>query len=210
MINFRFHLVSLIAVFLALALGIVMGATVIDQAIVDTLNARIDDVRDQANDQRAENSELRDELNRLRDYLERSDDYAAAGRLTAVPVPVVAFRGVDDDDVRRAVELAQQAGAFAPGILWLEDKWLLNDDEESLQQLTEIVGEPAGTDAVTVRDSALLALGERLAAGSASLGTDLLTTLSETGFIAFEAVGDQAGDDFDPAAYPGADGRALV
>ena len=32
MINFRFHLVSLIAVFLALALGVVMGATVIDRA----------------------------------------------------------------------------------------------------------------------------------------------------------------------------------
>ena len=42
MINFRFHIVSLIAVFLALALGVVMGSTVIDRAIVDGLHDRID------------------------------------------------------------------------------------------------------------------------------------------------------------------------
>ena len=42
MINFRFHIVSLIAVFLALALGIVMGATVVNRAIVDRLNRHSD------------------------------------------------------------------------------------------------------------------------------------------------------------------------
>ena len=37
MLNFRFHVVSLVAVFLALAIGIIMGSTVIDRALVDTL-----------------------------------------------------------------------------------------------------------------------------------------------------------------------------
>ena len=37
MINFRFHVVSLIAIFLALALGVVIGAGVIDRGVVDTL-----------------------------------------------------------------------------------------------------------------------------------------------------------------------------
>ena len=31
MINFRFHVVSIVAVFLALALGVVMGSTVVDR-----------------------------------------------------------------------------------------------------------------------------------------------------------------------------------
>ena len=44
MINFRFHIASLIAVFLALALGVVMGSTVIDRAIVEGLHDRIDRV----------------------------------------------------------------------------------------------------------------------------------------------------------------------
>ena len=207
MINFRFHLVSLIAVFLALALGIVMGATVIDQAIVDGLNARIDDVRDEANDQRAENSDLRDELNRMRDYLDRSDDFTASGRLTGVPVAVVAFQGLDDDDVKRTVGLLQVAGAAAPGVVWIEEKWLL-DDDESRQQLADIVGEAVG-DPAAVREAAWAALAERLAAGSAPLGTDLLATLVEAGFISFESVGEDA-DEVDLAAYPGPDVRALL
>ena len=44
MINFRFHVVSLIAIFLALALGVVIGAGVIDRGVVDTLNSRLDRV----------------------------------------------------------------------------------------------------------------------------------------------------------------------
>ena len=47
MINFRFHVVSLIAIFLALALGVVIGAGVIDRGVVDTLNNRLDSVESQ-------------------------------------------------------------------------------------------------------------------------------------------------------------------
>ncbi|MGQ0803596.1 MAG: copper transporter [Actinomycetota bacterium] len=209
MINFRFHLVSLIAVFLALALGVVMGATVIDQAIVDSLNTRIDDVRDEANAQRSENSDLRRELDRLRSYVEGTDDFAVAGRLDAVPLAVVALRDVDGDAVNRAVELAQVAGAVAPGVLWLEEKWLLPDDE-SAQQLADVLGAP-GDDPTTLRDAALAALGERLAAGSAPLGTDLLVTLVEAEFVSFEAVGVEKGDDeFPLTSWPGADARVLL
>ena len=48
MINFRFHIVSLIAIFLALALGIVIGAGVIDRGIVDTLDNRINNIEAKA------------------------------------------------------------------------------------------------------------------------------------------------------------------
>ena len=41
MINFRFHLVSLTAVFLALGIGIAVGATVVDRATVDFLETRL-------------------------------------------------------------------------------------------------------------------------------------------------------------------------
>ena len=38
MVTFRFYLVSLVAVFLALAMGVVVGSTLIDRAIVDRLD----------------------------------------------------------------------------------------------------------------------------------------------------------------------------
>ena len=49
MINFRFHLVSLIAVFLALGLGILVGSTVVDQVIVDRLDREIRSVSHESN-----------------------------------------------------------------------------------------------------------------------------------------------------------------
>src|SRR5688572_17579532 len=156
MINFRFHIVSLIAVFLALAIGVVMGATVIDQAIVDGLNARINDVEREANAQRADNNELRTEVERLEDYIDRTDEYAVTGQLEDVPVAVVALRGVDADEVNAAVELARTAGASAPGVLWLEEKWLLPDGE-TRGQLADLLGE-ADDDRDTLRETGAIAL----------------------------------------------------
>ena len=49
MINFRFHLASLIAVFLALAIGIVMGSTVVKEATVKGLRAEIHRVERSSN-----------------------------------------------------------------------------------------------------------------------------------------------------------------
>ena len=40
MINFRFHIVSLTAVFLALGIGLMLGTTFLDTATVDSLRER--------------------------------------------------------------------------------------------------------------------------------------------------------------------------
>jgi Copper transport outer membrane protein, MctB len=208
MINFRFHIVSLIAVFLALAIGVVMGATVIDQAIVDGLNARINDVEREANAQRADNNELSTEVERLEDYIDRTDEYAVTGQLEDVPVAVVALRGVDADEVNAAVELARTAGASAPGVLWLEEKWLL-PDRETRRQLADLLGE-ADDDRDTLRETGAIALADRLALGGAPVGDDVLVALEEAGFVNFEAVGDQAVDPLGLAVYPGSEARVLL
>ena len=44
MINFRFHLISLVAVFLDLGVGVAMGASFVDRARVDSLRSRVDDL----------------------------------------------------------------------------------------------------------------------------------------------------------------------
>ena len=72
MINFRFHLVSLIAIFLALALGVVIGAGVIDRGVVDTLNNRLDNVESKASRIQDDNAALRDDNSKLTAALEAS------------------------------------------------------------------------------------------------------------------------------------------
>ncbi len=207
MINFRFHLVSLIAVFLALALGVVMGATVLDQAIVDGLNSRINSVEDEADRQRAENGDLRDELDRLNAYVEGTAGLTVSGRLEGVPVAAVAVRDASSDDVTSAVSLAQLAGAQIAGVLWLEERWLLSDDE-ARQDLADILGVAAEPDAE--RATAWSAIAERLAAGTGPAVGDLLTALSEAGFVTYEPVGGDEAETDALAAYPGSGARVLL
>lgn len=209
MINFRFHIVSLIAVFLALALGIVMGATVVNRAIVDRLNDRIDTVEANANRRKAESDQLRSELGQLRGYIDDAKDFAVGGRLNGVTVATIATRGVDGDAVKQTVELAQRAGAQSIGILWLEEKFTLADND-TLRQLGDILGRPADN-AKAIRDDAWSALATRLAAGGGSAGSaDVLTALDNGGFVKFETVGDQAGDNFSLATFPGVNARVLL
>jgi hypothetical protein len=196
MINFRFHIVSLIAVFLALGLGVVMGATVIDEAIVDGLNARIDRVENEADAQQERNDALQDEVERLQLFI--ADEYAIAGRLEGVPVGVIAPRGVEGDQARATVDVLQAAGASAPGVLWLEEKWELSD-EDSRQELADILL-ATSTDANELREASWLALVEN---------PDVIPQLVEAGFVEFDPVGEQ-GDDFDPATYPIAGARTLL
>ena len=129
MINFRFHLASLIAIFLALALGVVVGAGVIDRGVVDTLNSRLDSVEAKSNRISSENSQLRADNADLGEYIKQVQCYAVDNRLLANNVVVVAVRGVDEEVVNNTVNEAKDcAGATVDGVLWLEGKWALNND----------------------------------------------------------------------------------
>src|SRR5207302_10817979 len=95
MINFRFHLASLIAVFLALAIGIVMGSTVVKEATVKGLRAEIHRVERSSNARQRENSALKSQVNDLQAYVRGSVPHSVPGSLSGVTVAIVAVRGVD-------------------------------------------------------------------------------------------------------------------
>jgi len=182
MINFRYHLASLIAVFLALALGVVMGSTVIDRAIVTSLRDRIDSVEANAERRKAENDQLRSDLGRLQGSVAEIAPFAVSGRLTDVPVAVVAARGIDEAPVRATVTLLQQAGAQAPGILWLEAAWSA-DTPEALGKLSTAF---PGPDA-SARDRGLAAIAAR----STDAGARGLALAVTGGVVRYEAVGNE-------------------
>jgi len=195
MINFRFHLVSLVAVFLALTVGIVVGATIVNHAVVTELNSRINRVEKNAETQSSRNSTLSATATQLESFLASAAPYVVEGRLTAVPVVVVAERGVDHTAVRNLVTLMQDAGAQAPAIVWLEGKWLLNEPLERTA-LAEIVGEQSTSP--TLRIDALAELARRLGTPSPATATatstpnkpvDVLSALAGAGFVSVEAVG---------------------
>ena len=191
MINFRFHLVSLVAVFLALAVGIVMGYGVLGQPTIEGLQNRIDTVEANANAQRAENGALTTELDRVEGAIDESAPFAVTGRLTDVPAVFVAIRGVDADSTERVVRLARIAGGDVPGIVWLEARLALPTRDDALA-LASLLRLPSNTKASDLRDAVWRVLAARLAAGapvsSGNQTEDPLGALVAAGFVSLEGV----------------------
>ena len=69
MINFRFHIISIVAIFLALGIGIIMGSTVIDRAIVDGLRTRIDIAESNSINRKEQNDQLQDDIKKINEKL---------------------------------------------------------------------------------------------------------------------------------------------
>jgi len=173
MINFRFHIVSLIAVFLALGLGILVGSTVVDQKIVNRLDADIRNVRKQNNERSATNKQLSQENKDLQEFVGQVAAYAGDDRLDGQPIAVVAEDGVDNDTVKQTVDALRLAGADVPGALWLQDEWKL-DSQQRVQDLQTALG-VTGNEART-REAALSALANRISRGPRSASTTTTTT----------------------------------
>ena len=207
MVNFRFHIVSLIAVFLALGLGILMGSAVVNGAIVDRLDREIDQVRKESDNLREANRQANSELDRANEFLNDSAAYAVAGRLTDVPVVVMAERGVSGDVVDDTAQLVIAAGAQVPAVFWLEERWKLETEEDvqALRDAADLLGS-----ASSVRTRALGELAARLTepvdtrVESESEPTDLVARLEEAGFLGID------GDNVDLTTFPPRPARALV
>ena len=102
MVNLRFHIVSIVAVFLALAIGLLTGVTLLDRAVVEGLKGTQDALDDR-------NRELRDQNSGLR---EQAD--AAARRDSALTELLPQLDVADLEGV--------SVVANAPGILWFDDR----------------------------------------------------------------------------------------
>lgn len=128
MIDFRYHLVSLVAVFIALAVGIVLGAGPLREGISDTLDEEVAQLR-------TERTELRTQLDTLGtraaakdDALQRVGGRAVAGSLTGARVAVVMLPGSDRNQAADIEERVDEAG----GALVLRGE--LDDDWEDAEQ----------------------------------------------------------------------------
>jgi hypothetical protein len=177
MINFRFHIVSLIAVFLALGLGILVGSTVVDQKIVNRLDSEISGVRKDIKARNATNKQLTQENKDLQQFIGEVALYGGDGRLDGQPIAIVAERGVDNGDVKQTVDALRAAGADVPGVLWLDDAWRLDSDEH-VQDLQGALGVQGNVTAM--RDAAFNRLAARFARGPSAVTTTTPIATSRT------------------------------
>jgi hypothetical protein len=184
MVSFRFHLVSLTAVFLALAVGIAMGATVVDRATVNLLENRLDNVKRNSDQTNRQNDQLRAEVNRWNQFAEQADDRLVRGRLVNVGVVVVFAEGSDKASLDAARQAIVAAGATLQGTLWLTTKLALGN-EGDVATLRALTGAP------TARPGDLRRLvASEVAAGlTATAALPPLSALVDKGFGRVEAAG---------------------
>ncbi|MDP9072143.1 MAG: copper transporter [Actinomycetota bacterium] len=202
MVNFRFHLVSLTAVFLAVAIGIAVGATVVDQATVDALKSRLDGVRERVDRTDQENARLQRELGGWTRFAQEADNEAVAGRLRDVPVLMLAVHGIERDPVEELSASLAAAEARVQGTLWFTSKLKLEKPDDAAA-LAAILGSTSRTS-----DTLRRALVTRLVAAlTGAEPAGLLAALRSTAFLELEA---PAGPVPDVAALAGPDTRFVV
>jgi len=188
MVNLRYHVVSLIAVFLALTVGIVMGSTVVDRVTVDALNERVSSVSKSVSNAEAENRRLGDQLGTVRDFADQARDHLARGRLKDVPVLVVAVAGVDRKPVDGLRQALVESEATLAGTLWFTGKMRLANDADRRQLATTL--NLADDQPEVVRAQALARIADALSGSPDSSST--LAGLTTAGFVTYEAPPGQA------------------
>lgn len=204
MINFRYHLISLVAVFLALAVGVVMGSAVIDKAVVETLEDQQVDITERVDQTLAENARLQGRLSEVEGRSQRLADEAAprllADRLTDVPVLVLAMRGVAPETIDAAVALLDTAGAEHEGTLWFTQRLALSSEEER-RDLARALGRSEGLTGPALRAVAVNEVASALSAATADGGGGTVGADEEVGVATEDAVAelrDAGFVDFDP------------
>ncbi|MGH9260225.1 MAG: copper transporter, partial [Acidimicrobiales bacterium] len=134
MINFRFHIVSLTAVLLALGIGLVLGTTFLDDATVNQLESQLDGLENDLDRARERNDEQQRRLGAFEDEAEQLDaqlgERLYTGELQDDPVLVVSTRGIDEQWVDGVMTSLAQADADVVGAWWLTERLVLDDESE--------------------------------------------------------------------------------
>ncbi|GAA1987250.1 copper transporter [Nocardiopsis rhodophaea] len=141
MIDFRYHLVSIVAIFLALTVGIVLGTTMLQDPLLNTLKAETSDLREQSDRLRTE----KDVANRLNagggELISAYAEDMLDDLLTDVDVVILESPGADKSTRDELIARIEQAGGEVPGQVVFTDKYIDTGQATFVDELTEQLAE---------------------------------------------------------------------
>ena len=149
MISLRYHAVSIAAVFLALAVGVVLGSSGVSDRVLAAVSAQRDDLGAEVTRLTAERDALAAQERAAGEFAARVGPAAVRGLLAGQTVALV-VAGADNADRDGVVGLIGQAGGTVTGLV----------------ELTDAVGDPARADQLRELTSQLLPVGAQLPAAS--------------------------------------------
>ncbi|MCI6573666.1 MAG: copper transporter [Actinomycetaceae bacterium] len=183
MVDFRYHIVSLISVFIALSVGVILGAGPLQNAIGDALTSETLTLRDSNAQLMQQNSAAQEELDKHDQAFQALASHVLKNTLTGQSVAIIRAAGVPDDTYSAVTAKLKLAGAQVSTVLGLTDIW--TDARHSsyrsafAQQIAGYVkGVEAGADAETALATALNQLA-RSGTGEANNAT-LAEMMSES------------------------------
>lgn len=184
MVDFRYHLVSIAAVFLALGIGLLMGSGVVGEPLLENIRDRARDVQEFNDRLKDDVDDLEHDLGVSRRFTEAVEPMLVDGRLAGEDVVIVDIASGDVPLDALLESLEDGAGARVASIVTLTDDFELDADED-VAELGTITGSGATVDELRVEaarqvgaEIAALAEGRRGAEGEG-----LLPALEEAGFV---------------------------
>ena len=123
MIDFRYHLVSIVAIFLALAIGIVLGTTALNGPVTKALSKTTGQLQNENENLRSANSMLQQQLNGANSFAQAAAPELLAHQLDGQRVVVVTAPGAASQLSGAVTSAVKQAGATVTGQLALQAKF---------------------------------------------------------------------------------------
>jgi hypothetical protein len=177
-ISFRFHLVSLVAVFLALGLGVLAGTTVINQGIVNQLEAQTAEFERRTLVAEEQVGQLQAQVVAWNEVV----PFFIDGELVGERAIVVTQEGTDDGIITSVSDGLEQGGAEVVGLFSVGERMALRTDADR-RALSLALGLTGVDDPQALKSEAASAVADRLAFGRVSVGDDVLVRLIRDQFV---------------------------
>lgn len=163
MIDFRYHLVSLASVLIALAIGIVLGAGPLKEGIGESLGQQVSSLRQEKDQLRTELDAATAENNGHAAFERAALADLVADRLSGHSVAVVTLPGAASGLVSNIEDTLGAAGAELAGPAQIEQAWT-DPASDAVQERAALAGELAPKLGLTPAEDGSVSLDEVLAA----------------------------------------------
>ena len=173
MIDFRYHVVSIVAIFLALTVGLVIGASILSKGVADSLKNSLTQRTDQIKSQQGQINDLKTQIDQQNKYITDTADQLTAGRLGTLCIALVEIAGADSNAYSGTRTMIQkQAGATVCSEIMINATFTASSSQPAL---TALLQEHTPS-------------GQKLTGSAAQQGAELvaeaLTTYQEVGAVA--------------------------
>jgi Copper transport outer membrane protein, MctB len=146
-IDFRYHLVSIVAVFLALAIGIVLGSTELQGNTIDVLQSTSNGLKNSLNAANAQHDSDQQAISADQQFLQTAESRLLDKQLDGDRLVIITEPGAPGSVIDGIKQAAGTAGATVTGVIALQPKFndLSGATQSSLSMINNTLASTDGT-----------------------------------------------------------------